>query len=342
MQGNIPAFSNVVISAGGSLTVSAGDTNLNLAVLEDMVIASGGVLNADAKGYSQMSGPGAGSTLSNQGSGGGYGGTGGAAASGAVGGSAYGSASQPIQRGSGGGTGSGTAIGGSEGGGAIRLTVAGQLTLDGLLSAKGGDGLQDNSGGGSGGSIWLSTRKLAGAGQIAAIGGGGELYNGGGGGGGRIALYSLANAFTGEVSIAGAMGAMPGNTGTVFAASSWPGLAIISNSPAGVVSNVVSQLTLEFNAAVNPATAAPNDFVIVTPNGPLLSTNLTLFLPGPNTLQLSFPPLNVPGNYRIEAGPALEDFFGQPMSQVYTGAFSIAVPLISGPFLTPTASLWPA
>jgi len=131
-----------------------------------MVIASGGALNVDVKGYSQTSGPGAGSTLSNQGSGGGYGGTGGAAASGAAGGNAYGSASQPVQRGSGGGTGSGTAIGGSEGGGAIRLTVAGQLTVDGLLSAKGGDGLQDNSGGGSGGSIWLTIRKLAGAGQI--------------------------------------------------------------------------------------------------------------------------------------------------------------------------------
>jgi len=62
---------------------------------------------------------------------------------------------------------------------AIRLTVAGQLTVDGLVSAKGGDGLQDNAGGGSGGSIWLSARKLAGAGQIAANGGGGELYNGG-------------------------------------------------------------------------------------------------------------------------------------------------------------------
>src|SRR2546423_9065449 len=81
---------------------------------------------------------------------------------------------------------------------------------------------------------------------------------------------------------------------------------------------------------VNRGTATPIDFVIVTASGPLRSTNLTLFVPGPNPLQLSFPPLNIPGNYRIEAGPALEDLFGQPMSQVYTGAFSITVPLITG------------
>ena len=50
--------------------------------------------------------------------------------------------------------------------------------------------LQDDAGGGSGGSIWLTAGALAGTGAIAADGGAGELYDGGGGGGGRIAIYT--------------------------------------------------------------------------------------------------------------------------------------------------------
>src|SRR5713101_97839 len=68
----------------------------------------------------------------------------------------------------GGGQGYPSGTGGSEGGGSIRLQVGGALTIDGRLSANGHDGLQDDAGGGSGGSVWITANSLAGAGLIQA------------------------------------------------------------------------------------------------------------------------------------------------------------------------------
>jgi hypothetical protein len=45
---------------------------------------------------------------------------------------------------------------------------------------------------------------------------------------------------------------------------------------------------------------------------------------------VSFPTQNLPGNYQVEAGPDIQSLFGQPMSQVYTGAFTLLLPTISG------------
>jgi hypothetical protein len=330
LQSPIPILSNVLVSAGGTLTGVATDTNLSLAILGDCTVQSGGMLQVDAKGYAQGAGPGAGNTLDNKGSGGGYGGMGGASSSGAQGGSTYHSDTQPVARGSGGGAGLAPAIGGSQGGGAVRLTVSGQLTLDGLLSANGGVGLQDDSGGGSGGSIWVTAASLAGGGNVAANGGNGELYGGGGGGGGRIALYSPVNTFTGQVSVAGGNGAFPGEAGSVYTSSIPPSLTVISQNPAGVVSSTVSQVTLLFNAPVNPATADPSNIVLYTPAGPLPGASLTVSEADPSTLYVNFPAQNVPGDYRIAVGPGIEDFLGQPMSQVYSGSFTLNLPVISG------------
>src|SRR5204862_179927 len=96
-------------------------------------------------------------------------------------------------------------------------------------------------------------------GEVAAGGGSGEFSGGGGGGGGRIAIYSPINVFTGQVSVAGGLGAVAGSAGTIFTSTSLPGFQIISQAPAGEVSNTVSQLTLEFSAAVNPLSASVND-----------------------------------------------------------------------------------
>jgi hypothetical protein len=217
-QSSFPMLGNLNITAGGLLTSLSGQSNLELVVLGNVDVAAGGAIAVDAKGFAQACGPGAGQSVGGSGSGAGYGGLGGASAT-APGGTNYGSAQYPVDQGSGGGFGSGMTYGGSEGGGAIRLNVGGVLTVDGQLSANGNWGIQDNSGGGSGGSIWVTTGTLAGNGQIAADGGEGELYGGGGGGGGRIALYSRVNVFAGLVSVFGGAGDFRGADGSIFNAT---------------------------------------------------------------------------------------------------------------------------
>jgi hypothetical protein len=329
-QGAIPVLSNLTVNGGGTVTGIAADTNLELAVIGNVLVATGASLSLDAKGFTQATGPGAGNTLSNKGSGAGYGGAGGASSSGASGGAAYGSSLQPIDRGSGGGLGLGTGIGGSEGGGALRLSVGGRLTVNGSLSSDGGDALQDDSGGGSGGSVWIVAQTLDGNGIIFANGGAGELYGGGGGAGGRIAVYSPGNSFTGQILVQGGTGSASGGAGTVYSSSTMPGLQVLSQSPQGVVSNTVGQIMVGFNSAVSPASVDVNDVVLATPDGVLPSVNITLSQPNPSSLLIAFPNQNVPGNYRLELGPGITDLLGQPMSQVYTGAFTIAIPVIAG------------
>lgn len=354
VQGVIPVFSNLVVNTGGIVTMRSSDTNLLLGLLGDLTIAQGGGIVVDGKGFAPTNGPGAGALLANQGAGGGYGGPGGASASGAAGGITYGSPTRPVDRGSGGGAGAGAPADGSAGGGAVRLAVAGTLALDGLISAGGAMGLQDDAGGGSGGSVWITAGKLTGQGTIAAAGGDGELYSGGGGGGGRIAIYSPMNTFTGQVSVAGGAGAAGGSTGSVFTSGSLGGLEIVSQSPAGVVSNLVGEILLGFSEPVNPLSVTPDDVRLHTPYGVLESSNLTLAVPAPGTLRLSFAAVNVPGDYRVEVGPELTDLWGTPMSQVYTGHYRVLLPTISGTVtdtngqpvagaaLTPTDGLLPA
>ncbi|MEM7391521.1 MAG: hypothetical protein AAF492_04160, partial [Verrucomicrobiota bacterium] len=94
----------------------------------------------------------------------------------------YGSYLQPADLGTGGF--------GTLGGGAVRLKAE-TLVLDGTLRADGTDGVAPDSGGGSGGSIWLEVDTLTGAGRVSAVGGDKSpaSFVSGAGGGGRIALY---------------------------------------------------------------------------------------------------------------------------------------------------------
>jgi hypothetical protein len=210
-------LSNLTITANGVL--SASPTNLLVDVLQNATIGVGGAIKVDGKGYGYNQGPGKGATLSGRGAGAGYGGAGGNSQSGALGGTNYGLVTRPEERGSGGGFGSFDYFGGSEGGGAVQLIVGGTLNLDGALSANGNPGWQDNSGGGSGGSIWISAGALTGAGNISAAGGDGDLFGGGGGGGGRIAIYSPENTFTGGISVSGGFGANSGEAGSIYLAT---------------------------------------------------------------------------------------------------------------------------
>jgi hypothetical protein len=188
---------------------------------------------------------------------------------------------------------------------------------------------QDDSGGGSGGSVWLTAGQLTGGGTITAKGGDGELY-GGGGGGGRIALYSPMNTFTGTVSVVGGAGAFPGGAGTVHSASTLLPFAAVSHSPAGLVSNAVSALTIEFNGPINPESVDGNDITILTPYGSIAHAQISASSTGPLEVRFTFPAQNVPGDYQLRVRPGIQDVFGQAMSQVYTGSFAVVLPLISG------------
>ena len=148
--------------------------------------------------------------------GGGYGGRGAAGAS--TGGGSYGSATFPTELGSGGGGAFGDNNQGYCGDGAIRLEVAGRLALDGSITAHGEGGVKA---GGSGGSLYVTTNVLAGAGVFGANGG--SLY----GGGGRIAVYYADGAgYTGfsGCTVNGSNGGENGTVGFITTAGTNPKL----------------------------------------------------------------------------------------------------------------------
>ena len=321
-------FSNLVINSSGSFTCPSAKTNIDIAVLRNATIDAGGLMSADGKGYLTASGPGAGMSSNYTGSGAGYGGYGGASSA-AAGGVTYGSAQLPADPGSGGGRGwQGTTAGG-EGGGVVHFTVGGALTVNGQLSADGNAALQDNGGGGSGGSLWLTAGALAGNGTIAADGGAGELYDGGGGGGGRIAIYTPMNVFDGVVSAAGGDGLAPGQDGSTYYATTPAPAQVVSCMPTGVLNAAVSSLDVSFNTVVNPASVSAASVSLTAPGGVPVN-GLSVVALSPYSFRFYFPEQTALGNYAIKVGPQIPDLFGQPMSQVYTSAFSIVWSLVQG------------
>lgn len=74
----------------------------------------------------------------------------------------------------------------------MRLHVEGRLNLEGRIVSNGASGTA-SSGGGSGGSIWITATELVGTGGIEAKGGGTGIGVGGSGGGGRIAVGTASD-----------------------------------------------------------------------------------------------------------------------------------------------------
>jgi hypothetical protein len=168
-------YGNVWITNGATLTFN-GKVILNATNLS---IDSGSSISADEKGYPADQGPGAGSNGSWwSGSGAGYGGKGGKGSCESKSGLTYGSATIPIDLGSGGGSGYGYP--GGSGGGAIQLVISDTLTNNGLISSNGQDALgeRSQSGGGSGGSVYITTKGFSGSGSIKANGGKGGPWGG--------------------------------------------------------------------------------------------------------------------------------------------------------------------
>jgi hypothetical protein len=288
-----------LLIASNSKFVALSVGSVNLAVTGDATVETNGAILADATGFGAGSGTGSGSVdYFGDGSGGGYGGAGGASFFGAPGGITYGSSNQPAVYGSPGGI-LPTIPGYSQGGGLIRLTVNGAFTVNGNISANGADGFVDGSGGGSGGSIWITAQKLSGNGSFSANGGWGEAFEGGGGGGGRIAIYANSNSFTGTISAIGGEGAAPGQDGTIYAPTSLLISGMVTNSigaavsgitlqPSGLTS-VISDTNGNYSVTVPPlwtGSIVPAGDTIIVPSVRNF-TNLTVDVPNQNFLVTS-------------------------------------------------------
>jgi len=189
---NLTITNNATVTAEGDENSADSFKGVKINAI-NLTITSGSSISADRNGYG--TGPGAGGWQS----GASYGGVGhGNPAS-----STYGSAMHPLDLGS---------IGARKGGGAIRLAISGILQNDGVVSATG-----DASG--SGGSIFVTTNTLKGAGAFQANGGGlfAIGYFQGPGGGGRVAIYYQSSLFNGTAEAKGGCGSYDGWTLTCAA-----------------------------------------------------------------------------------------------------------------------------
>lgn len=198
-----------VTIAAGTVTLPAAFLSSDISnrvwiVCSNLFLATGAVINVDGKGWrgglgggsvTEGHGPGRGKIGGNGGGGAGYGGTGGGGYNGMGSYGTYGSSSAPIDPGSGGG-GCGpsyTGIGG-HGGGAVWIDAVGTVTINGTISANGGNG-DSRGGGGSGGGVYITCRLFAGTnGILRAIGGDSTGGIGGGGGGGHLTVVYTSAA----------------------------------------------------------------------------------------------------------------------------------------------------
>eukprot|EP01114_Cavostelium_apophysatum_P022167 TRINITY_DN792_c0_g1_i1.p1 TRINITY_DN792_c0_g1~~TRINITY_DN792_c0_g1_i1.p1 ORF type:complete len:2277 (+),score=541.08 TRINITY_DN792_c0_g1_i1:192-7022(+) len=130
-------------------------------------------------------------------------------------GPAYGAVDAPVFAGSGGGSNSYRA--GGAGGGAIHFVVTTNFIMNGTIDMSGlsGSGSTRDSGGGSGGSIWIEAQLFTGSGTISCNGGAGTS-NSGGGSAGRIAIHSDQYTFLGMINARGGAGYVQGGRGTVY------------------------------------------------------------------------------------------------------------------------------
>lgn len=189
------AFHNLIISNNAILTLQGDPASSNAfkgvkIVAVNFNINSGSTIYADQQGYLANTGIGV-SAVNTIGAS--YGGK---SYSGSTL-STYGSATLPTDLGSGGNS--------TRGGGAIKIIVSNIFTNDGIVTSNAGLA-------GSGGSIYVDTRDLLGAGTFRANGG--NLFVGGffksPGGGGRVAVYYKTSVFSGTTEAKGGCGRYDG------------------------------------------------------------------------------------------------------------------------------------
>lgn len=199
VAGNVTINSGTLTHAANSTTALGERYKLIMNIGGNLTVASGAFINADGKGYAAGQGPGARTVANNGSSYGGIGG-GGTQSSGVT----YGSTTAPTNLGSGGNT---------AGGGAITLSVAGSTTIGGTISTLG----IDSQGSGTGGSVYLITGSISGAGVIRANGGNGSgAYSSAGGGRVSVVLTGSGQTFSGY---SGTMTAYAGGTSNFIGAA---------------------------------------------------------------------------------------------------------------------------
>ncbi|MDD4985730.1 MAG: IPT/TIG domain-containing protein, partial [Dehalococcoidales bacterium] len=213
---------NIVVQSGGNIThsdnSSAETYKMDLSVT-DLTVDSGGTINVDSLGYDYTYGPGDGGACYYHG--GGYGGMG-------TTGVTYGSTTAPTRLGSGACS--------LSGGGAIKITIAGNLSNSGTISANGADDLTDHYGGGSGGSVWLN---FTASGTWGGTGGTISANGGSYAGGGRIAVTDYTGSTSGTFLATGESSA-----GTVYtkSAAQTNGTLIIDNNSTAPIAGKYAKL----------------------------------------------------------------------------------------------------
>jgi hypothetical protein len=182
--------------------------NLTLEVDDVLLIDSSSSISADGTGHAVGDGRAAGAPYTLGGSGGAHGGFGGSSKVQSTG-VPYDPYWSPSRPGSGGGVGfsrGDSSTRGGGGGGVLFVSVSGHFTLDGVISSDGAAGVLA-SGGGAGGTVFITARRLQGSGTISCRGGDGGFSggtaSGGGGSGGRVALHLDELLFDGQFDITG-------------------------------------------------------------------------------------------------------------------------------------------
>jgi cysteine-rich repeat protein len=272
------------VTIGGTLTHLANTTSPKTAVVDisagSIDVQSGGNINVNSKGFTGTNGSGAGGSSTytyDGGAGGGHGGNGGTAGrdnasanTAASGGITNDSVTDPVLPGSGGGSNPSGGSCAASGGGAVKLSVSGTLSVNGNITANGGNGTyctNAGGGGGAGGSIYIydssgamamtgTTGTITANGGTGGNGGPGAGWGGGGGGaGGRVSIRANTSTYLGTQQAYGSAGGIgdnppketgyTGGAGTIFSkyGSATNGdLLVDGNNPAFTNSNT-TQLT---------------------------------------------------------------------------------------------------
>ena len=262
------------VLAGGSFSHYLGYP-IALTVPGDCTIDAGGAIDVSGRGYVKDTGPGKSTIGQTGGSHGGRGNGGNPTGDNGPGsdGACYGSVTAPVTMGSGGRFGTG--------GGAIKLTVADTLTVNGAVNANGG---YSDHYSGAGGSAWILTKRLLGSGSISANGGlvsaGGERN--GTGGGGRVAVWMTDPAhdfseYTGAITAYGGSkpnGKVYGGAGTVYRKLATEA----QNEGTLIVDNGLTSQYKNYECRIDPlVTDADVGTVIVTNNATFAVTNNATF-----------------------------------------------------------------
>ena len=226
-----------------------------------------GDLNLDGRGNSAMNGPGVGSGSS----GASYGGVGGGSDDSIP----YGSLFSPTDLGSGGAGGSKAGAGG----GFLHMKVGRNIHIDGVLTSTGTPASSDNTGGGSGGSVFIEAYNISGHGSITVNGGNGH-GSGGGGSGGRIALHvGSTNLYGGLYLSRGGDGSSDGGPGTIYKYESQRG---------------PQYRELKYNPRLNTTGIQPEHSKLLVDNGVMKTNNPALVMEN-NSIYYEFDEVQVEG-----------------------------------------------